>query len=137
MLAVLDAVSDTLPPTRTYARRSFVWIPADAERPEADGRLGLLSIKLQHSKSGVRRTVECDSYSIERDTPEPGDMGGQAFWLMNTTDPESEEMYRCVVGGMKPKCTCTAGKCRVPADEGTAGCKHRDAIQHLIQMGAI
>lgn len=137
MLDILSFVSDTLPPTRTYARRSFVWIPADAEHPEADGRIGLLSIKLQHSRSGVRRSVECDTYAVERDDAGPQDMGGQPFWLMNTTDPEAEEVYRCVVGGLKPHCTCKAGKCRVPPDEGTDGCKHRDALLYLVRNGII
>lgn len=135
MLAILDAISDTLPPTRTYARRSFVWVPADVDRPEPDGRLGLLSIKLQHSKSGVRRAVECDSYSIERDATDPSDLGGVAFWLMNTTDPEAEEVYRCVVGGMKPKCTCRAGKCRVVDDDGELICKHYSALTWLTERG--
>jgi len=138
MLAILDAYSDVLPATRTYARRSFVWIPVDADHPEADGRLGNLSIKVQHSKSGVHRAVECDTYAVERDTPEPGDNLGTAFWLANITDPEAEEPYRCVVGGMTPKCGCKAGKCKVPAEEGcTEGCKHRDAIAHLLGMGLI
>ena len=138
MLAILDAYTDVLPPTKTYSRRSFCWIPADPESPEADGRIGNLTIKLQHSKSGVRRNVECDTYAVERDTPEPGDNGGTAFWLMNMTDPDAEEPYRCVVGGMNPKCGCTAGKCKVPPDEGaTLGCKHRDAIEHLIEGGYI
>lgn len=137
MLAVLDAYSEVLGPTRTYARRSFVWIPADPNYPEADGRLGNLTIKVQHSKSGVRRAVECDTYLVERDTPEPGDECGQAFWLANVTDPDAEEPYRCVIGGLKPKCGCRAGKCRVPADDHTSGCKHRDTLEHLINEGII
>jgi len=139
MLAVLDAFSEVLPPTRTYARRSFVWIPVDPKRPEPDGRLGNLSIKVQPSKAGVGRLVECDTYFVERDTPMAGDEGGVAFWLMNVTDPDSEEPYRCVIGGLLPsRCTCTAGRCRVPGEPNiTDGCKHRDSVTYLLDNGII
>jgi hypothetical protein len=127
MLMVNDAISDELPPTRTYGRRSFVWIPSDG------GMLGELIIKLQHAKSGVNRNLEVDTYGVEADTPEPGDHGGRAFWFVNLSDPEQERPYRCVVGGLTPHCDCKAGKCKVPSDDSTQGCKHRDALQYLIE----
>lgn len=138
MLSILDAYTEVLPPTKTYGRRSLCWIPANPQHPEADGRLGNLSIKLEHARTGWGRNVECDTYAIERDTPLPGDNGGAAFWLQNFTDPEQEQPYRCVLGGLNrlSSCTCTAGKCRVPGEpDVTDGCKHRDALLHLIQEG--
>jgi hypothetical protein len=138
MLAVLDAYSEVLTPTRTYQRRSFVWIPADPDYPEADGRLGNLSIKVQPSARKLGAKVECDTYFVERDTPEPGDELGAAFWLINMTDPQQEAPYRCIIGGLKPKCGCKAGQCKVPADEGaTLGCKHQDALAYLIENGIL
>lgn len=140
-LSVLDAVTDVLPPTKTYGRRSLCWIPVDPYRPVSDGRLGNLSIKLEHAKSGVRRAVECDTYAVEKDSAEPGDNGGDAFWLVNLTDKEQERPYRCVVGGLNalPRCDCKAGQCRVPGDpeEGFYGCKHRCALIYLIENGLI
>jgi hypothetical protein len=38
-----------------------------------------------------------------------------------------------VVGGLTPRCTCKAGKCKVAAEQDvTEGCKHRDALLWLI-----
>jgi hypothetical protein len=130
MLSHTDMIRDVLPPTKTYHVREFVFIPGDGE----DG-IGRLTLKLQHRR-GVHRAYDLDSYTVDRDTPEPGDNGGAAFWLMNVA-PDAEEPYRCVVGGLNalPRCNCKAGKCRVPADESTDGCKHRDAILHLIEAG--
>lgn len=138
MFRVLDYVSDDLPPTRTYGRRSFCWLPVDETHPAYDGRLGSLIIKLQHARSGVHRAIEVDRYAVERDTPEPGDNGGAAFWLLNELDKDAAEPYRCVVGGMTPKCGCKAGQCKVPGEPDiTEGCKHRDCILWLIQNGFI
>lgn len=128
-LDFLAYTADSFGPTKTYARREFCWIPVKEHGP--DNLLGRLVIKLQHAKSGVHRNVEVDSYLVEQDTPEPGDHGGRAFWVHNQTDPRAE-VYRCVVGGLTPHCGCKAGRCGVPADEGTAGCKHRDALVELI-----
>lgn len=137
MLSVLDAYSDTLPPTRTYKRRSFVWIPAVPEYTAKTGLLGNLITKLQHSRSGVNHSVEVDSYMVEADTPEPGDEGGRAFWLVNHTDPDQTEPYRCVVGGLKPKCGCKASKCQVRDEEGELCCKHAASLRRLIAQGVI
>jgi|SRR6185437_5161651 len=132
MLNILDAYTTELEPTRTYGRRSIVWIPSDGSM------LGELIIKLQHAKSGVGRNIEIDTYGVELDTPEPGDHDGMAFWLVNISNGNSQERpYRCVIGGLTPHCDCMAGKCKVPADEGTQGCKHRDSLQHLLESGLL
>ncbi len=137
MLDILEAFSDTMPPTRTYKRRSFVFIPAKPEYRERTGLLGNLLTKVQHSRSGCGRAVEVDSYGIERDTPEPGDEGGAAFWLVNHADPNQHEPYRCVVGGLKPKCGCKAGKCKVMDEDGDLVCKHATALRQLMDAGMI
>jgi len=140
MLSILDAYRDTMPPTRTYALREFIFVPVDPRYPEADGRLGNLTLKLQFRTGPRHNYAYClDSYAIERDTPEPGDDGGQAFWFFNLTDPDAEQPYRCVVGGLRPpRCNCKAGICRVPGEpEITDGCKHRDGIQALLAAGLI
>lgn len=137
MLDFLEMYSDELCPTRTYARRSFTWIPTKPEYRQRTGVLGNLLTKLQHSRAGVNRSVEVDSYGVERDTPEPGDEGGQAFWLVNHTDPQQEQPYRCVVGGLKPKCSCKASKCQVRDDAGELVCKHFAALTRLIEGGYI
>lgn len=134
MLSYTDMIRDVMPATKTYHLREVMFVPGDGE----DG-LGRLTLKLQPRK-GVHRAFDLDSYHLDRDTPEPGDNGGQAFWVQNITDPDAAEVYRCVVGGLNavPRCTCTAAKCKVPGQKNvTAGCKHRDAIQHLIEMGVI
>ncbi len=137
MLSILDAVRDTLPPTRTYQLREFIFIPADSRERGEDG-LGRLTLKLQN-RTGKRHNYryDLDSYVLDDGGVEPGDEGGRGYFLLNLTDPEAEEVYRCVIGGMKPpRCNCKAGKCRVPGEPDiTEGCKHRDAIQHLIEGG--
>jgi len=137
MLNFLDYYAADLPPTRTYGRRSFVFVPADPAL--TDGRLGNVTIKMQHAKSGVHRAIELDTYAIEHDPhPEPGDHGGAAYWFTNLTDSEQEQPYRCVVGGLTPHCDCQAGKCKVPGEEGvTEGCKHRDVLLALIDAEQI
>lgn len=137
MLSILDAYSEVLPPSRTYPRRSFTWIPTTDEYAAKTAIVGNLLTKQQKSKSGVRRKVEVSSYCVERDTPQAGDEGGVAFWVVNTLNPDQEEPYRCVVGGLQPKCGCKAGKCKVTDDEGSLVCKHNAALRHLIAMGIL
>lgn len=137
MLSILDAVRDTLPETRTYHVREFIWIPADEQHPEADGRLGNLTLKLQFRR-GTHRKFDLDSYAVELDTaPDPMNNGGAAFWLVNLTDKEQDQPYRCVVGGLKPRCTCKASQCQVRDDEGELVCKHYSALKHLTESGYI
>lgn len=137
MLDWVSMYSDTLPATRTYAKRSFTFVPAKPEYRERTGQIGYLLTRLQHARTGVNRNVEIDGYMLERDTPEPGDEGGMAFWLANQTDPDAQEVYRCVVGGLKPKCTCKASKCQVRDDEGSLVCKHFASLTRLIEEGVI
>jgi hypothetical protein len=135
MLDILNSVSDDLPPTRTYQRRSFVWLPSDGEM------LGELIVKQQYAKSGVGRKLDLDTYGIDRDPlNEPGDNGGEAFWIVNLSDPDAEQPYRCVVGGIHPfggKCTCKASQCKVTDDDAKLVCKHFCCLRYLIDNGIL
>lgn len=132
MLDYVSMIRDLLPPTRSYQVREFIFVPGSG----GDG-LGRLTLKLQH-RYGVHRAYDLDSYRLDIDeTPEPGDHGGRAFWLENITDPDAEEVYRCVVGGLTPKCGCKASRCQVRDQDGELVCKHASALRHLIQQGII
>lgn len=123
-----------LPPTRTYHRRSWVWLTngsGEVDHPltgEILPGLGKLTIKLQHSRNGVRRNVEIDTYAV--DEVEPQYPGCRAFVLLNLSDPQQREPYLVHVGGVDT-CRCRAGLCRVD------NCKHRDACEALIEEGLI
>lgn len=119
-------ITDDLPATRTYGRRSFAWLPCISGE-----MLGELIIKLQHAKTGWGRNLEIDTYAVDLDTPEPGDHGGLAFWLVNLSDETQERPYRCVVGGLTPHCDCMAGKCKVRDTDGELVCKHYCALKYL------
>lgn len=126
---VLDALNLPLAPTRTYARRSCLWVPVDPTHPQWDGRCGTLTIKLQHSKSKAGAEVEIDTYAVEEQPPQPGLMG-RSFLLLNLTDDTQEDVYEVCLGPVS-LCKCKAGKCRLPA------CKHRDALESVIAYGEL
>lgn len=126
---VLDALNLPLPRTRTYARRSCLWVPVDPTHPLWDGRCGTLTIKLQHSKERAGCTVELDTYAVEEQPPQPGVMG-RSFLFLNLTDPTQEDVYEVCLGPVN-LCKCKAGKCRLPA------CKHRDALEAVIAYGEL
>jgi hypothetical protein len=153
VLDVLSFRTGDLAPTATYRRRAFCWVPADRDVPEADRRLGNLTLRVEHRgrryfrvrgirpagdepftyRAGPPARVEVDTYAVSEDeTPEPGDHGGRAFWLFNQTDPDAEEAYRCVVGGLTPKCRCLAGQCKVPEP-----CKHLAGLTLLVESGIL
>lgn len=121
MLSILDAVSDEMEPTRTYARRVWLWVPADTTHPAWDGRLGDLTIQLQRTRRAGCR-VEQDTYAVQ-DEYGPD---GREFLLLNLTDPDQEDVYR--VHPESQTCSCTAAQC------GQI-CKHRDALSALLARG--
>src|SRR6185503_17239434 len=104
---------------------------ADREHPEWDNRLGNLTIKLQHTKEGVGRAIEIDTYAIKEVHLLPGAMG-RVFLVLNITDPEQSEPYQVLIG-RESLCDCKAGKCKVPEGPGTMGCKHRDAVALMLE----
>lgn len=138
MLDILEAVSTDLEPTRTYQRRAITFIPTKEEYRQRTGMIGELLVKLQHSKNGVRRAVEVDAYGVEPDQhAEPGDHGGKAYWLVNLTDKTQERPYRCVVGGLTPKCDCKASQCKIRDEDGALVCKHHCSLRWLTENGFI
>lgn len=135
-LDYVSAISTDLEPTRTYQRRAMTFIPAKPEFRSRTGILGELLVKLQHAKSGHNRSVEVDAYGVEVDTaPDPLNCGGTAYWLVNLTDNTQEMPYRCVVGGLTPRCTCKASKCQVRDDAGVLVCKHHCSLRWLTENG--
>lgn len=108
MLRVLDYVTADLPPTRTYGRRSYCWVPADPTHPNWDGRLGNLTIRLQHARSGWGRDIELDTYSVIEQPPSQFVMG-RDFLLLNLTDQEQQDVYEVRIGPVED-CTCIAGR---------------------------
>lgn len=125
-LGVLSMISGDLPPTATYCRRSWVWIPGGP-----GGRIGTLTVQLQRGERRGRRTVsiESDSYAVVEDSA-PLNHRGAAFLLLNESDPAADEVYQVV---MRPewRCNCKAGLCRVPA------CKHRESLAAVIEAGGL
>ena len=132
-MSVLDMVTGSLPPTATYKRRDWVWIPTT---PGAfgDGRIGSLTLVLQHSlRTGAKQ--ETDTYGVEEEHDRDVPTGVRSFLLANDTDPGQRDVYRCVAGSdaaglVHDSCTCQAGACRKP-------CKHLDALTHLTTEGVI
>lgn len=159
MLSFTDYRSGDFGHTATYARREFCWVPAYPSARAKTRLLGRLTIKLQpHERryfkargvapegdepqtlrAGRPSAVDIDTYLVEEiDYPEPGDHGGRAFWLVNKTDPDQQEPYRCVVGGLTPHCNCDGGVCNKHPDlTRTQGCKHKDVLTHLIAEGIL
>lgn len=133
MSGVLDMVSGRLEPTATYARRDWVWFPA-APGAHPDGRIGSLTIVLQHSRrAGAKQ--ETDTYGLDEEHDTGFPEGVRSFLLANDTDPEQPDVYRCVIGSdagglVHDRCTCRAGSTG-------KDCKHKDVINHLISEGVL
>jgi hypothetical protein len=137
-MSVLDMVSGELPPTATYQRRAFVWLPADPGDYD-DGRLGTLTIVLQHSRrTGAKQ--ESDTYAVEPESEPVGSMG-RAYLLCNLTDPGQPDVYRCVIAphASGDSCSCDAGRVDRGRKRKAAGeleCKHRATLRALMEEGA-
>lgn len=133
---VLQYTAGDLPATLTYARRRFLWVPgSDWFEPT-----GLLVLRLWHGRR-LSGKVEQDEYHVE-ETDGVGHSPGRTFLVANVTKGSAEEhdIYQCHLPARETDpstCTCKAGQCKVPAGEGTVGCKHRDALHHLMQEGII
>jgi hypothetical protein len=135
---ILAYTAGDLPHTRTYARRRFLWVPGSGP---ADP-LGLLTLRLWKGRR-LGGKVEEDTYQVE-EADNLGHYPGRTFLLANTTDDRDADeygvIYQCHLPARETDpaaCTCKAGECRVPAGEGTLGCKHRDGLRHLIGEGII
>jgi len=136
ILDVLAFTTGEMPPTASYGRRSWCFIPVRADAERFDGRIGNVTLKMQKARGGVGRRIDVDTYAVEFDPNLEPNEHGLAFWFSNLTDPAQEQPYRVVVGGKSGRCTCTAGQCRVPATPDVSeGCKHRDFLLAALAEG--
>lgn len=114
---ILDA---RLEPTATYCDRTFRWIPTI-------DREGVLVVRQWKHKGGA---PEADVYAVEETTPPH--CPERTFLVVNATDGGQPDAYEVAVrGGEAVRCSCKAAKCRVPV------CKHRDALESIIQSGGL
>jgi hypothetical protein len=133
MAGVLDMVTGSLEPTSTYARRDWIWVPASTYG-SPDGRVGTLTIILQHSRrAGAKQEV--DHYGVEEEFDTDAPAGVRSFLLENDTDPDDDGPFRCVVGAdarglVHDRCGCEAGKL------GKA-CKHVATLEALVTEGVL
>jgi hypothetical protein len=104
----------SLPPSATYARRDWVWVPADEHAPA--GTVGALAIVQQRgARQGAR--AERDTYAVALD--------GDGYELANRAT------------GTRYVCRPAAGKCSCPAGASGRNCKHLSALEALAIMGLI
>lgn len=117
---LLDKTFIELPPTATYARREVEFTPLPG-RGE-----GMLTIQQWKSRSGSRS--ERDTYQVQEE--DAIGVMGRAFLILNVSDDDQPDVYRCIVGPQS-HCTCTAGNVK------RYSCKHRDSLAELVARHAI
>lgn len=114
-MSVLDAITIDLEPSATYGRREASWVPLGPGE-------GYLTIRLWRGKRAGSK-MESDVYSVMEEAEAPG-VPGRSFLLLNTTDGDQPDVYRCRTGPYAA-CTCKAGLCGFK-------CKHCDSLTALI-----
>lgn len=128
MLQILEMITGECTPTKTYAQRRWVFVPADSSHPDWDGSYGHLKIVMQKTGGGFAK-AETFRYLVE----EQYNHGkpGRVFILVKQDDPNAESPYECFVADDErlANCTCKAGKCRVP------DCKHDAVLRGVIEQG--
>lgn len=135
MASVIDIVTGELGATLTYSSRRYCWVPTEpATAP--DNRIGTLTLVCQKGKRG-RASDDVDSYGVQEDGETDYPPGVRGFYLKNDTDPIQDEVYLVVVGTdaggqVHERCRCKAFLCKVPQP-----CKHRDAMNKLIEDGVL
>jgi hypothetical protein len=132
MVALAAECRGELPPTRSYDRRSYSWVPADPGVFDSHVD-GTLTIFLTHTGKRIVRN-EVFVYAVEVEWEAAVDFGVRSFLLENFTEPDEQGPFRCVVGGMHETCGCEAGSFDKRRVEPTS-CKHRDALRALLQQG--
>jgi hypothetical protein len=125
-MTATDIATGELPPTSTYHKRRWCWVPV----PSTD-RIGTLTIVLQKGRRG-RGTDEIDSYGVQEDAdPAFPAHDIRVFLLKNDTDLDQHEVYAVVVGESHQSCSCKAAKCKTPS------CKHADTLTQLVAEGLL
>jgi hypothetical protein len=120
-MSVLDAVTIDLPRTRTHARREATFYPGD--RPGE----GTVVIRLW---KGKRAGSKCESDRYEFEEEPCAYPSCRSFLILNTTDADQPDVYRCRVGAY-PACTCRAGLVN------RYECKHKAALAALVREGEL
>lgn len=130
---VLETTTFDLPPTRTYQRREAQWFGKDD-----NGFAGVI-IRLwdghyrSRGSNAGRQGYESDLYEVKEEAPPVGVMA-RAFTFLNRLDDKQELPYRVFVG-RNHSCSCAAGRAKVPGENGSTGCKHRDSVCAAIADG--
>lgn len=117
-----------LPPTKTYARREAIFLPAFGD---CDGRLGSLTILL----CGKRTRFEGDRYIVAPGVSAPGH---RQYLLANQSDPKADEIYTVTIGRTPAldDCTCRAGQ-TIGGFSTHDRCKHMASLRALLDEGVI
>lgn len=111
-----------MPDTASFGWRKWVFVCTPG-----GGGDGMLSVSQRPLKGGGS---ELDVYGVEEVQAEHP--GCRTFALVNLTDDEQEQPYRCTVGPMT-RCSCDAGRMGFRRNS----CKHKDAIQDVIVAGGL
>lgn len=125
----MDVLSGSLPATRTYASRTWVWVGRSDPFDVADGTL-----TVTFTRGTTRRAaVESRRYAVQE--IDASYRGGRLFLFLKADgqpDPREADIYEVHQLNGDPRqttCTCKAAGCRVES------CVHRDAIPALIEAG--
>lgn len=129
MLLVLDTLTGECSPTKTYARRQWVYVPEDRGAPGWTGAYAHVTIVMQKTGGGFAK-AETFKYLVEEQV-EHGRAGRLFILVKRGPENPDGELYECFVADDErlSSCTCTAGQCRVD------NCKHRDCIRDIIANG--
>lgn len=124
MFDVMRMELGELEKTLTYARRTYLWIPAITTDPAWDGRLGNLTITRQKSLKSQAK-AEVTTYIVEPDVV----VGEIAVAFLLAKQGPDGEVYRTVIttDPATDRCDCKAGSCKV------SNCIHRDAVRTLLR----
>lgn len=124
-LSSLRTFRGSLEPTRTYARRWWLWIPTPGMPCDGFILLGQVPAKSYD--------VDEQTYGVA-EVPSVHGFGWRSFAVRKCGAAPGgvDEMYTCSIGPRGVSvCTCKAGRTRNEV------CRHRDGLRAAIEAGAI
>lgn len=130
-MTAADITTGELPPTLTFARRRWVWLPA-TNAP--DYRLGTLHVVQEAtSRNGRKRPAKVDAatYGVVEDVDPQHPHPGVRVFMLVKDGSAAGEIYSVVVGESHASCSCVAAQCKVEV------CKHRCGVRALLSEGLI